>query len=171
MSAAHTTHTPAAQAAGAGRRRSLLRWLAGGALLAALLTALAIAVWPASETDKARADGEQLGQAVAHLYDAQSSAEVDDALAEVHAAAADTREHAGDAVAGQVADQEDALDRAADGFAGVHTSTDAFDVDLYQAELNDAVDDLANQADDLRTQGPENQQAFWDGCQTGLDAA
>jgi hypothetical protein len=51
----------------------------------------------------------------------------------------------------------------------VHTSDDSFSVDVYQAELNTAVDDLAGQADDFRTTGPEVQQAFWDGYQDGLN--
>jgi hypothetical protein len=86
------------------------------------------------------------------------------------AAIADTRDHAGDAVANQVDDQADALSRAADGFVGVHTSDDAFSVDLYQAELNTAVDDLGDNAEDFRTTGPEVQQAFWDGYQDGLNS-
>jgi hypothetical protein len=150
------------------RRSPLLRWIAGGVLTAAALTAVVIALWPASQTDKARADGEQLGQAVSRLYDAQSRADVDAALADIDVAVAETRDHAGDAVAGQAADQTDTLDRAVDGFVGTHTSTDAWDVDLYQAELNTALDDLGTQAADFRTQGPEVQQAFWDGYQTGL---
>src|SRR5919202_5687335 len=142
-------------------RRALLSLLGGAALVAALAAA-AIAFWPASEADKARDDGEQLGQAVSALYTAQSPEEADAALADVQTAVSDTRDHAGDAVAGQVDDQADALDRAVDGFVGTHTSTDAWDVDLYQAELNTAVDDLANQADDFRSTGPEVQQGFWD---------
>ena len=42
-----------------------------GLLAAALLAAVTIAVWPPSEADKARDDGEQMGQAVAQLYDAR----------------------------------------------------------------------------------------------------
>ena len=76
-----------------------------------------------------------------------------------------------DSVADQAAAQEDALARAAEGFTGTHTSEDSWSVDIYQAELNTALDDLARQADDLRTQGPEVQQAFWDGVQTGLHGA
>jgi hypothetical protein len=72
-------------------------------------------------------------------------------------------------VANQINDQADALNRAADGFVGTHTSEDAWDVDLYQAELNTAVDDLANNADKFANQGPEVQQAFWDGYQDGLN--
>ena len=102
------------------------------------------------------------------LYAADNQAEADAALADVRAAVADTREHAGDAVADQVADQQDALDRAVDGFVGTHTSEDAWDVDLYQAELNTAIDDLGDQAEDFRTQGPEVQQAFWERYQTGV---
>lgn len=81
-------------------------------------------------------------------------------MPDVHAAASDIRDHAGDAVADQVADQQDALDRAADGFVGTNTSDDEWDADLYQAELDTAVDDLNNQADDFRTAGPDVQQAF-----------
>ena len=86
----------------------------------------------------------------------------------MHAAASDTRDHAGDAVADQVADQEDALARAADGFVGESHADDDFEAELYQAELDVAVDDLASQAEDFRTTGPEVQQAFWEGYETGL---
>jgi heme A synthase len=151
------------------RRRSLVRKVAGGTILAAAVAALTIALWPASETDKARADGERFGESVAALYAADSASEVDAALVDMHDAAADTREHAGDAVATQVDDQADALDRAADGFVGAHTSDDGWSADLYQTELDAAADDLASNADDFRTTGPEVQRAFWDGYQTGLN--
>jgi hypothetical protein len=164
MPVAHTTPAPAVPV----RRKSFLRWVAGGTALAATMTAVTFAVWPASETDKAREDGKQVGQAVSSLYYAQSSSEVDAALGDLQDAVADTRDHAGDAVANQVSDQEDALERAADGFVGVHTSDNAFDVDLYQAELNTAVDDLTSNADDFRAQGPDVQKAFWEGFDEGL---
>jgi inorganic triphosphatase YgiF len=163
MSAVHTTPA-AAIAAG---RTPLLRWIAGGALAAAIVCVVAIAAWPASEADKARDDGEQVGAAVSELYDAQSSAEVDAALAKLDLAVTETRAHAGDAVA----DQQDALARAADGFVGSRTTDDAFEADLYQAELDVALDDLAGQASDFRAQGPEVHQAFWEGVDDGLAAA
>jgi hypothetical protein len=84
-------------------------------------------------------------------------------------AAADTREHAGDNVAGQIDDQTDALSRAADGYAGSQTADSGFDRDLYQAELEVAQSDLTSQADEFRTEGPEVQQAFWDGVDSGLN--
>jgi hypothetical protein len=152
----------------ATRRTSLLRWIAGGAVLVAAIVAIAIAVWPASEADKARDDGKQLGEAVSALYSATNADEVDAAVTDVRTAVSDTRDHAGDAVANQADDQADALASAADGFVGSRTSDDAFEADLYQAELDNAVDDLASQADDFRTTGPEVQQAFWDGYQEGL---
>lgn len=164
MSAVHTAPAPAA----GGDRTSLLRRITGGALAAAILCVVAIAVWPASEADKARDDGEQLGAAVSQLYNAQSSAEVDAALAEIDTAVSEARAHAGDEVADQVADQQDALARAADGFVGAYTSDDAFEADLYQAELDIALDDLANQAGDFRAQGPDVHQAFWEGVDDGL---
>lgn len=167
MSAVHTTPAPVSD----DRRISLVRWIGGGTIAATALTVLTIAVWPASEADKARSDGEQFGQAVAQLQDAQSPAEVDAALAEVHTAARYSAEHAGDAVTEQVNDQADALDRAADGVVGSLTAGDEFEQDLYEAELDIAVDDLTSQADDFRTHGPEVQQAFWDGYDTGLNAA
>jgi hypothetical protein len=172
MSATHTTPAPA-PAPTVGReagsnRRSALRWIAGGTTVAAAVCSAAIALWPASEADQARADGKAFGEAVGSLYSADTQADVDAALSDMQTAVDDTRSHAGDAVADQAADQGDALERAADGFVGVHTSDDAFSVDLYQAELNDAVDDLAGQADDFRTQGPEVRQAFWEGVDEGL---
>lgn len=164
MSVSHTTPAPAARKTGS----SLLRWVSGGLVTAAVLAALTVALWPASEADKARADGEQFGQAVNHLYYADTEAEVDAALAEVDQAVTDTREHAGDEVAEQVAEQEDALVRAADGYVGAVTSDDAFESDLYEAELDVALDDLTSQASDFRAQGPEVHQAFWEGVDEGL---
>jgi hypothetical protein len=181
MSATHTTpdtappsetqiapEPPVGGRAGSTSRRRLMRWVAGGVACAAILTAVAIAVWPASTTDKARDDGERLGEAVGQLYNAQSAAEVDAAQAEIDAAVSQTSVHAGDQVAAQVADQRDALARAADGFVGAHTTDDAFEADLYQAELNAALDDLTSQASDFRAEGPEVHQAFWQGVQEGL---
>lgn len=164
MSAAN----PAVPAPARRDRRKLLGYVAGGSTLAAVLAAATIALWPASETDKARADGERVGAAVAQLHSATTADEVDAALVELRAAAADTRQHAGDAVSNQVDDQVDALDRAADGFVGERTTDDSFDSDLYHAELDTAVDDLTSQADEFRTTGPEVQQAFWDGYQDGF---
>ena len=97
-----------------------------------------------------------------------AEAEVDAALVEVDQAVSDTREHAGDAVATQAADQEDALNRAVDGFVGANTTDDGFEADLYQAELDVALDDLSSQASDFRDQGPEVHQAFWEGVDAGL---
>jgi hypothetical protein len=165
MSAVPTTTAPPA------RISSLLRWIAGGVSLAVVLTVVAIAVWPASEADKARDDGEALGQAVGHLYNADSSAEVDAALAEIDAVVADTRAHAGDELADQVAAQEDALSRAADGFAGSVTTDSEWDYELYQAELDVALDDLSDNASDFRAQGPEVHSAFWEGFESGLPSS
>jgi hypothetical protein len=150
---------------------SPLRWLLGGGATAAALAALAIAVWPASEADKARADGEQFGAAVAQLQAADTTAEVDAALIEVQDAAADTRAHGYDAVSSQVSDQADALDRAADGYVGSISSDDDFEAELYEIQLDDAVGDLESNADDFRTTGPEVQQAFWEGYDAGLSGS
>ena len=142
--------------------------IAGGVFAAALLCALAIALWPASEADKARDDGERVGEAVTQLYEAGSSTEVDAALAELDAAVSDTRAHAGDEVADQVADQQDALARAAEGFAGYYGTDSDWDQALYEAELELALDDLYYNAEDFRDQGPEVNDAFWEGVDEGL---
>jgi hypothetical protein len=168
MSTAHTATAPRAARPRSRSRRSTLGRLMAGLLVAAALAVVTVALWPPSEADKAREDGEQLGEAVTALYYAESSAEVDAALADVHDAVLDTREHAGDAVYNQAADQEDALARAADGFVGSLTTDDEFEAELYQAELEVAVDDLGSQAADFRDQGPEVRQAFYEGYQDGL---
>jgi len=164
MSATHATAAPARPA----RRTSLVGKILGGTLIASALVAATIAVWPASEAEKARDDGEQLGQAVSNLYYADSEADVDAALAEIDQAAIDSRDHAGDAVAEQVADQEDALARTVDGFVGSRTADNEFDAELYQAELDYAVDDLTTQASEFRTEAPEVQQAYWEGFEEGF---
>jgi hypothetical protein len=163
---APTTPAPAQTS----RRSRLLQWGGVGTLAAVFATSLTIAVWPASEADKARDDGEQMGQAVSALYDAQSAEEVDAALADLETAVADTAYHAGDRVDEQLSDTEDALARAADGFVGAHT-TDGWDADVYQAELDLAVDDLAGQGQDIREDAPEVVQAFWDGFDSTLTTA
>jgi hypothetical protein len=168
MSAAYVAPPAAALWSRRLRPASLVTWLIGGLLAAVVIAGIVVAVWPASEADKARDDGERLGTAVHALYFADSPSEVDSALADVRAAVADTHDHAGDAVANQVADQADALERAADGFAGTRTADDAFSQDLYQSELDGAVDDLAAQADTFRGGVPEVEQAFWDGYETGV---
>jgi hypothetical protein len=165
VSVSHATPAPTARRTSAS---SLLAWVLGGLVTAAVLAAVVVALWPASEADKARDDGEQFGQAVLQLYNADSEAEVDAALVELDQAVRDTREHAGDAVATQAADQEDALNRAVDGFVGANTTDDGFEAELYQAELDVALDDLSSQASDFRAEGPELHQAFWEGVDTGL---
>ena len=167
MSAAHSVPAPPTAGADSG---SLLRKLAAGTSVAAVVAAAAIALWPASETDKARDDGERFGAAVAQLSSAGTGEEVDSALVELRDAASDTREHAGDAVGDQVSAQADALERAVDGFVGERTTDDSFEADLYHAELDTAVDDLTSQADDFRQTGPEVRQAFYEGYQDGLTA-
>jgi hypothetical protein len=169
MSPAPASPSSAASWAGRLRPDSLAGWLVGGAVVVALAVALAVAVWPASEADKARDDGERFGSAVAALYDADTPEEVDLALVDVRDAAADTREHAGDAVGDQVSDQADALERAADGFVGERTADDAFEQDLYHSELDVAVGDLTDQAQSFRDNAPEVEQAFWDGYETGIN--
>ena len=170
MSLAHTTTAPAADAAGAADRKSLFRWIGGGTLTATALAVVAIAVWPASEADKAREDGEQVGAAVSQLVAADSTAEVEAALSELDVAVTETRANAGDRVADQVEDQTDALARAADGFVGYYTTDSDWDAALYEAELEIALDDLYSQADDFRTEGPEVQQAFWEGYDSGFSS-
>jgi hypothetical protein len=148
---------------------SVTRFVA--ALLAVCAVAAAtVALWPASEADKARDDGEQVGQAVNHLYYADSTEEVNDALAELDDAVAETVDHRGDAVGEQVSDQADDLSLAADGFVGAVTADNEFDQELYEAELDYALDELASQASDFQENAPEVEQAFWEGVNSGLNA-
>jgi acyl-CoA reductase-like NAD-dependent aldehyde dehydrogenase len=136
----------------------------------AAIVAVTIAVWPDSAADKARADGKHLGQAVGDLYHAQSQADVEAAFDDMRSALDDTRQHAGDELNKQVDKQADALNRAADGFVGAHSSDSSWDQDLYQSEVDYAVDDLASNAGDFRNQHSEATNAYWDGFQDGLPA-
>jgi hypothetical protein len=148
--------------------RSLMLKITGGLTFAALLTALALAVWPTSNTERARDDGEALATAVTSLNSATTQEEIDAALVDVRDAAADTRDHAGDAIADQVDEQAENLDRAADGAYGMATAGDEFSQDIYEWELEDALTDLNSNAEDFRTEGPEVQQAFWEGYRSAI---
>jgi hypothetical protein len=151
-------------------RSSVFRWVAGALGLATLITVVTIAVWPASAADKAREDGKHLGQAVGSLYEAQSQADVEAAFDDMRSALDDTRAHASDELSNQVDKQADALNRAADGFVGAHSSDNSWDQDLYQSELDYAVDDLAGNADDFQNQHSEVANAYYEGFQDGLPA-
>jgi hypothetical protein len=167
MAISHAGVLPAART----RRSSLLYWFAGGAVAVAVLVAVALALRPQSEADRARADGEAYGAAVAALRSAQSPDDARIALEDVHAAAADTRDHAGDALGAQLAAQEDALARAVDGFLGARGAEDEFGADVYNARLDVALDDLDEQAADFRAQGDDVERAFADGYADGLNEA
>ena len=143
----------------------------GAVLVIAALAVTAVLVWPDSEADKAREDGESVGTAVAALYDADTESEADAALDELTVAIEDTRAHAGDAIAEQVAAQEEDLSYAVDGYVGTVEADDEWEADVYEAELDYAVDELVDQASDFREQGPEVQQAFWEGVEEGYEAA
>ena len=149
---------------------SVTRFLAA-VLALAVVAAGTWALWPASEADKARDDGETVGQAVNHLYYADSTEEVNDALDELNDAVSDSLDHGSDALDEQVSEQADALERAADGFVGSLTSDNEFDQELYEAELDYALDDLSSQAEDFRTNAPEVEQAFWEGVDSGLNVS
>jgi hypothetical protein len=149
-------------------RRNLLRWAGIGTVVAAGLAVLTIAVWPQSETDKARQDGGHVGHAVAGLRTADSTDDVHNALDDLNAAVRDTRDHAGDVIYNQVDAQGDAIYHAVNGVVGATSSTDEWEADLYEEELETAVEDLNSQAEELRTDGTEVQQDFWDGVESGL---
>ena len=59
--------------------------------------------------------------------------------------------------------------------AGVSRGTPGYffrsKAELYQAELDYAVDDLTRQADDWREQGPEVRQAFAEGFDSGFNGS
>jgi hypothetical protein len=164
MSTTHATSAPARSE----RSVPMLGWVLGGLATCAVLVAVALAVWPASAADEARDDGERVGAAVTDLYYADTGDEVDAALTDLRDASATAVDHAGDRVDSQIEDQADALTRAADGFVGTVSAEDAFEQDVYQAELDTAVSDLDSQASDFRSEGPEVEQAFWEGVDAGL---
>ena len=149
-------------------RRTMLGGVAAGTGLAAAVTASAIALWPASAAEIAYDDGKSLGTAVSALYAADSEAEVDAAVADVQAAADESRSHASDELDEQITKQEDALARAWDGFVGMNTTDDGFEADLYEAELNTAVDDLQSNAAEWQDEAPDVTAAFWDGVDDGM---
>lgn len=146
-----------------------VRSVIGACLVALALMAATIAVWPASEADKARDDGEQLGEAMTQVYEADSQSELDSALAAVDEAVSVSSDHAGDAVAEQVERQANALDRAVEGYYGAVTTTDEWEQELYETQLSYAVTDLEYNADEFRGSSDDVVEAYWDGFDDGFD--
>ena len=128
-----------------------------------------IAVWPASEADKARADGERFGEAVGELHTRTTRGRGRRRARRGRTtAASDTADHAGDEVAEQVDEQADALARAADGFVGAHDGRRRVRAGPLPGRARRRRRRPQRQAEDFRAEGPEVQQAFWDGYQDGL---
>jgi hypothetical protein len=96
---------------------------------------------------------------------------VDAALADVDAAVNDARDHGAVEVVEQVGEQQDALVGAVDGFVGATSTDDTFKADLDEAELDYALADVVSQAADFRDQGPEVQQAYWEGFEEGFEGS
>jgi hypothetical protein len=149
---------------------TITKTIAGGLIVAAI-AALAIILWPDSEADKARADGEQLGAAVSSLTTADSEAEAEAALADIRTAVEDSRAHLGEFVGDQVDEQANSLDQAVDGYVGAVTADDEWDQELYELELEYALDDLYDQAEDFRSDASEVPQAYWEGFEEGNTAS
>ena len=147
---------------------SAVKAITGAALIALMLTALTIAVWQ-TEADKARDDGEQLGEAVTQVYDADSQSELDSALAEVDEAVSESADHAGDAVTDQAERQAEALDLAVEGYYGAVTTTDEWEQDVYETELSYALDVLSYNADEFRSTSDDVVEAYWEGFDDGFD--
>ena len=140
----------------------------GGLALALAVTAIAIAVWPASEAEKAREDGEQLGQAVAQLQDAETQEEVDAAWDDVVTEVETSVDHGGDAVAEQADKQAEMLDWALDSYAGAVDADDEFEQDVYETELDYALTELESNAEEFRTSADDVVQSYWEGFDEGL---
>ncbi len=149
---------------------TITKTIAGGLALAAIAV-LAIVLWPDSEADKARADGEQLGAAVSSLTTATSEAEAEAALADIRTAIEDSRTHLGEYVTDQIDEQANSLDQAVNGYVGAVTAEDEWDQDLYEVELEYALDDLYDQAADFRSEAPEVQEAYWEGFDESYTAS
>jgi hypothetical protein len=163
------TTTPAEAGFTNGEGTSMLKWVVGALGLCAVIAVGLVLLWPASNADKARDDGEAVGAAVHDLSVASSQADIDAALADLDSAITDTRAHAGDAVADQMDAQADALASAADGAYGAATTDDAWDQEVYEAEFQWATDDHVAGASDFRAEGPEVHQAFWQGVQDSIE--
>jgi hypothetical protein len=56
------------------------------------------------------------------------------------------------------------------GYIGSLHSADDWEQELYEEELETALDDLYTQAEEFRTSGPEVVQSYWDGFQDGLES-
>jgi hypothetical protein len=148
----------------------LTRWIIGAVTGVAVVVVLAVALWPQSAEDRAYDDGQRLGQALTDLRTADTYAEVDAGLTDVRHAASKAHDHVGDALDEQLTKQQNAFFAAVDGYAGATTTDDAWEQDVYDAELDDALNAFDDQADDFRSSSDDVARAFGDGLQSGLQS-
>jgi hypothetical protein len=151
-----------------GTRKNTLRWIFGGAAVAAIIAAVTIAVWPSSASDRAYDNGQNVGQAVSDVRNAETYDELDNALTDVRHSVRDARDDLGDEIDDQITRQQDAFFSAINGFVGANTTGDAWEQDLYDAEYSDAIDAFDQQAEEFRSNGDDVVKAFWNGVEDGL---
>jgi len=135
----------------------------------ALLATLALGVVACGEApeDNARDDGEQLGEAMQKLYDAETPQEALAALPAVKTAVQETREDARDKVGKQIEAQEDSVEDAADGLQALRSAADPAQAQDAIGDMRTAINDIRSQANDNRGDSVANE--FWRGFRDGFD--
>lgn len=122
-----------------------------------------------SPEDQARDDGQQAGEAVRALYDANSADQAASAVKDIRAARDDLDSDTRKRVASEVDTQSDALRRAADAYRRGRSATSAQDADAARADLRSAVQEIRSQASGLADQDNSIANEYWRGFVKGYD--
>lgn len=128
------------------------------ATTAAVIAALAIAGCGESPEDEARDQGEQVGEAVRGVYDADSAEAAGEAIDDLRAAAQDIGEDTRERVRAQVETQTGSLDAAVEAVAAGQT-----------AVLQETAQQIRSQADAFRSGNDSISNEFWRGFEDGYD--
>ena len=128
------------------------------ATAAALLAALTLAACGDSPEDEARDDGEQIGQSVRALFDAQSATDAGKAIDDLRANVADLDDDVREHVKAQVETQRGSIESAARALASGDT-----------AALQQAAQEIRAQADTFRSGTDSIANEFWRGVEDGFD--
>ena len=136
--------------------------------LAIAAATLALAACGQAPEDEAHEDGERLGQAIAHLYAAETPEDAREAVDEVVTARNEVRQDAAERVSDHADVQRDSLREAVEAYQEAQTATEASDVESARTDLRSAIQDVMAQASSARTEGDSIEREFWRGVTEGF---
>jgi signal transduction histidine kinase len=142
------------------------RWVPCHTVLAAAV--LAMAACGESAEDKARAQGEALGQALVKLSQATSVSQLTSALGDVNTARSDISQDVSDEIGQQLTSLSSQLGQVGDDARKALTASSSADRQSAEQAAKESLQKLGQSARQTKETATGVRQAFWDGFNEGV---